>query len=66
MLSTSLCWADPGGQDGEEGGGGDGEEGGGGAAATGTSFDDFVAHSGAKGEYGQGRSGGFGLAWVEG
>ena len=28
MLSTSLCWADPGGEDGEEAGGGDGEEGG--------------------------------------
>ena len=28
MLSTSLCWADPGGEDGEEGRGEDGEEGG--------------------------------------
>lgn len=46
----------------------DGEERGGGAAATGTNFDDFVAHSSAKGEYGQGQRGGFGGndAWVEG
>ena len=46
----------------------DGEEGGGGTAATGANFDDFVAHSGAKGDYGQGQPGGFGGndAWVEG